>query len=298
MKHHYVPQFLLRRWANEAGKLQVFAIRNGRLVCSELAPEYTGFEIGLYAIVANALGFSEDHIEKKLFGPIDNDAAKVLEKLERHEAITVDEHIAWTFFLSSLRVRQPDALDFLRTEGAKLLRHTLAEQDKATLPKGLPTTQQWLDRHFPGALGSTSLTSWLPRMIAHPEVMEAFGGVKWWFREFEPDAPKLLLSDLPIHSEGGLKDADFSIMLPIAPNRVFFGTRSAQTEQFLTQMAPAELIERVNRATLASSTDRIWASSRPDAQAFIEANLDAIGKNVVTFRSLARWTMSPEAAPL
>lgn len=289
MKHHYVPQFLLRRWTNAAGKLHVFSIRNGGLVCSEHAPEYTGYENGLYAVMATVFGLSEDIIEKKLFGPIDNDAAKVLEKLEHRETINEDEHIAWTFFLSSLRMRQPDTLEFLRTEGMKLLKQTLSEQDMATLPPDAPTTEQWFNRHFPGALEATSLTSWLPRMIAHDGVMEAFSGLKWWIREFPPAEPKLLLSDLPIHWEGGFNEPGFMIQLPLAPHRIFFGARSEQT---LDQMPVSDLIKRANLTTLASSSQRIWGSAKNEAQAFIETNFDAIGKNVVTFDSLAPWTRS------
>src|SRR5512143_983978 len=108
MKHHYGPQFLLRRWTNAAGKLRTYRIRDGRLTWKDLGPRYTGYENGLYALLAGALGFADDHLEKRLFGPIDNGAAKVLDKLEQHDVLTEDEHIAWTFFLCSLRVRQPD----------------------------------------------------------------------------------------------------------------------------------------------------------------------------------------------
>ena len=113
MKHHYVPQFLLRRWANASGKLYVFALRNGRLVCKDRSPEYTGYENRLYAIIANAFGLSTDVLERKIFAPIDSDASQVLQKLENHEALTADEHVAWTLFLSSLGVRQPNVLPFL-----------------------------------------------------------------------------------------------------------------------------------------------------------------------------------------
>lgn len=287
VKHHYVPQFLLRRWTSAAGKLRVFAIRNGQLVCSERAPEYTGYENGLYAVMANVFGFSQDVIERKLFGPIDNDAAKVLEKLERHETITEVEHIAWTFFLNSLRIRQPDTLEYLRTDGMNQLKRILSEQDKATLPPDSPTTEQWFNRYFPGAMEAKSLASWLPRLIAHDDVTRTFSELKWWIREFAPTEIQLLLSDLPIHWEGGFNEAEFMIHLPIAPNRIIFGTRSKQTELILKQMPAADLIGRVNLTTLASSSQRIWASTQDEAQAFIEANVGSIGTNVIRFDLLA-----------
>lgn len=286
---------MLRRWTNAVGKLHIFSIRNGRLVRKDRAPEYTGYENGLYAVIANALGFSEDVIERKLFGPIDNDAAKVLEKLENHETITEEDHISWTFFLSSLRVRQPDVLDFLRTDMMKLLKEKLSERDKATLHPDALSTEKWFNHHFPGAMEATSLTKWLPRMIAHDGVMETFSGLKWWIRELAPTEPKLLLSDLPIHWEGGFNEAAFLIQLPIAPHRIFFGARSEQTELIIDQMPAAELVERINLTTLASSSQRIWASTKDEAQAFIEANLDKIGKNVATFKSLAPWAKPPNS---
>jgi hypothetical protein len=287
---------LLRRWTNAAGRLHSFAIRDGRVVCSERAPEYTGFEHGLYALIANALGFSEDLLEQRLFSPIDNNAAKVLEKLEAHAQITDDDHIAWTFFLSSLRIRQPDVLDFLRTEGMRHLKGTMAERDAATLPEGWPTTEEWFNENFPGVLETASLVSWLPNMITHEGVLDAFGGLKWWYREFEPAAPELVLSDLPIHWEGGFEKPGFMIHLPIGPHRLFFGTRSEETEQILSDMPPGELITRVNRTSLASSAQRIWASTRDEPKAFIQEHRGEVGKNVMWFHSIAPWAKAPADA--
>jgi len=285
MKHHYVPQFLLRRWVNPAGKVQVITVRNGRVVAKARAPEYTGYENQLYALVANAVGLSEDALERSVFGPIDSDAAVALEKLEAHQAITEDDHVAWTFFLSSLRMRQPDVLDFLRTEGLERLRRDLADRDKDTLPPGAPSTEQWFEEHFPGHMQAASLASWLPRMILHDGVLDRFGSLRWWIQEFTPDLPELLLSDLPIHWEGGFNQAGFLIQLPIAPNRVFFGAASGQTEQFLSQIGHAELIARINRTTLASSSHRVWARGT-DARDFVESNLAHMGKNAFPFSSL------------
>jgi len=104
MKHHYVPQFFLKRWADVVGKVHLVQVRNGAVVSSARMPEYTGFEHDLYGLVASAFGVGQDHLEKRLFGPIDSNAALVLDKLERHEVLSVDEHIVWTFFLSSLRM--------------------------------------------------------------------------------------------------------------------------------------------------------------------------------------------------
>lgn len=285
MKHHYVPQFLLKRWADPGGKVQVISVRNGQVVSKARAPEYTGYENQLYALVANAVGLAEDVLERKVFAPIDSDAASVLEKLEARDPITEGDHIAWTFFLSSLRVRQPDVLEFLRTKGIEHLRADLAERDKATLPPGAPSTEEWFELHFPGHLRAHSLASWLPKMVVHDGILDRFGSLNWWIQEFEPDQPELLLSDLPIHGEGGFKEAGFLIQLPVGPHRVFFGAASAKTEQYLGSLSHADLIDRINLTSLASSSDRVWARGA-SARTFVEANIDKMGKNALPFSSL------------
>lgn len=287
VKHHYVPQFLLRRWCNDAGKLQSFVVRDGRVLHSTVAPRYTGYENALYAVIANVLGIDEHHLERKLFSPLDSDAAIALGKIERREAISEDDRIAWAFFLNSLRVRQPDALAHLRGEGQKMLKGFLAEGD-AALPAGMPSTQEWLNRNHPGMLEAQSLISWLPRMVMHDEMTDRFAHLHGWVLEFGLEAPKLLLSDLPIHWEGGAKTNGFFIHMPIGPDRLFVGTASQATEQYLTALPRAELIRRVNLASLASSSTRIWGSDADEGREFIEANLEIVGMNVETFDAIAK----------
>ena len=292
MKHHYVPQFLLRRWTDASGKVRTYSVRDDRVTISDLGPRYTGYENRLYALAATIAGVGKDHLEKRLFGPIDSNAARALDKLERRVMLSEDDQIAWTFFLASLRMRQPDVLDFLRAEGRMHLAQTLAELDAATLPIGDPGSEAWFERNFPGAIDDTSLTSWLPRIIFNDEVMETFGDLNWWWREFEPHVPRLLLSDLPIHWEGGLRQGDFMIQLPIAPNRVFFGTQAESTEAILSAMEPEQLVERVNRTSLAATSRRIWGVPGDPQQDFITANLALIGQNVARFSSYAPWNVA------
>lgn len=294
MRHHYVPQFLLRRWTNVSGKLRTYAIRENRLTVRDLGPKYTGFENGLYAIMAGVFGLHEDHLERRLFSPIDNKAARALDKIAQRLVLTEDDHIAWTFFLSSLRVRQPDVLQFLRTEMWPHHREIMATLDEETLPPGSPTTEEWFNQNFPGGVEAASLTSWLPRMIFHERVLDRFGGLKWWCREFDADAPKLLLSDCPLYCDGGFAQPGFHIVLPIGPDRIFIGTGSPETEQILSNLPAAELITRVNRASLASSSQRIWGMIDVEGTAFVEANRDLIGIDMVPIRSLAPWNRDTE----
>src|SRR3546814_16017534 len=84
------------------------------------------------------------------------------------------------------------------------------------------------DLHFPGTIDAATLTSWLPRMILHDDVADRFSGLHWWCREFEADAPKLLLSDLPLHWEGGFNQPGFFLKLPIEIGRASCRDRVCQ----------------------------------------------------------------------
>ena len=287
VKHHYVPQFLLRRWCDAQGRIQSFKVVNGTVAANALSPEYTGYEDDLYAVVPNQVGVEHDHLEKRLFGPIDNAAAVALGKIERREAITSREKIAWAFFLNSLRVRKPDVLHHLRDDGMAMLKAFLAQGD-AALPEGWPSSEQWLRTHYPGLLETQNLVANLSRIVLHDELTLRFHDLDWWVMPFKADAPKLLLSDLPIHWEGGLASDDFLIQLPIGPDRVFFGTASKKTEDYLCSLPSVELIRRINRGTLASSSSRVWGSDAAEGRAFIEANLDALGANVEPFDVIAK----------
>lgn len=295
MRHHYVPQFLLRRWTNTSGKLHVFSQRNGRLVNTERAPRSTGFVDDLYAIAEGVFGFPADLIERKLFGKIDNDAAVALGKLEAHEGFTLDDQIAWFFFLSSLRIRQPDTLRFLRTTALDYVKSSMTAKDKVAFAGDDALSMSWFEQNFPDGLEAKSLTSWLPGMIAHDGVLDAFESLSWFTREFAVAAPKLLLSDMPLHWDAGLDNPDLLIQLPLGPSRVLFGTRTEEAQQFIDQLAVPELIRRINRASISSSIEYIWASERDEARTFIEANLEIVGVHAIPFGQLMPWQMPVHA---
>ena len=289
MKHHYVPQFLLRQWLTDAfpTRIHVFTVRSGKLISKPRSPEYTGYEKDLYALTHESVaGLGKQDLEEKLFKPIDSDAATALWKIRDLTTLTPHEHRSWTIFLCSLRIRQPDVLDFMRTDAVKHFRRTLAEQDRETLADGWESTESWVEKRAPGFVENFGLSQ-VSAMIEHPEVMKAFGELSWWTYRFKPTDPKLLLSDFPLHFEGGITTPHFFISLPIAPDMVFLGTRTDHTEAQLRSLPSSELAYRINRTSVASASERIWASDRAEAYKFLEDSLPIKGENVDTFRALA-----------
>jgi Protein of unknown function (DUF4238) len=123
MRHHYVPQFLLRPWAETTSdeRVQVFRLDLGMLRSDRHATKYTGYENDLWALSVDAIaGLEKQAIETRFLRYVDNLAARVLQKLDEQglESLTRDDRMDWVRFLMSLRLRQPNLVLQLRKESA------------------------------------------------------------------------------------------------------------------------------------------------------------------------------------
>jgi hypothetical protein len=133
MRHHYVPQFLLRAWAETQPdqKVEVFRLDLPDLPSSRLAPKYTAYEDNLYALTMPVVaGMEQQAVEKHLLRRVDDLAAGVLRKLTTTglAGLTLDDRCDWTRFVMSLRLRQPAIVQQLRTESSEYLQASLLGQ--------------------------------------------------------------------------------------------------------------------------------------------------------------------------
>ena len=108
MKHHYVPQFALRYWAESDGRVPYDVRRNGRVVCDRLTPEYTAFEPDLYAFT-EVPEHNRHALEREFFAKLESDAAPIYEKIERRdEDLSQGERQVWSIFLMAANARVPE----------------------------------------------------------------------------------------------------------------------------------------------------------------------------------------------
>ena len=113
MRHHYVPQFLLRAWAETQPdkKVEIFRLDQPGLPSSRRAPKYTAYEEDLYALSMPVVaGMEQQAVEKHLLRRIDGLAAGVLRRLmtKGFAGLTLEDRCDWARFLMSLRLRQPE----------------------------------------------------------------------------------------------------------------------------------------------------------------------------------------------
>ena len=280
MDHHFVPKFLLRAWSEGAsdGMFQEFRLDIDGLPTKRRVPKATAFKDNLFALTKpEVAGMSQQAIETDLMSRIDNYAAPVRVKMEQHglKRLSNTERQHWVRFLLSLRVRQPEIISQIRTEGTHNLRQNLldapeqyealAEEDDAL------TLDEWVEQHYPGLIENFGL-SCIPKLVDNREVGTKILYLRWWLWDFCNAKHEPILADNPCIFTGDIDAPELIVALPISPTKAFLATRGDLTAAKLRQQSPSTLVVKLNESSVLQARERVYA--RTDApKRFIENRL-------------------------
>ncbi|MCC3305669.1 DUF4238 domain-containing protein [Sneathiella sp. HT1-7] len=267
MRHHYVPQFLLRAWANGSldGKVEDIRLDLNGFPSSRRAPKSTGYKDDLYALSKPVVaGMKRHDIEKIFLMQVDNLAARAHQKLVEHglRSLTNSERSDWVRFLMSLRVRQPDIVQKLKIESEEQLTKTLAQQpeeyDVISENGDPPTLVEWTEQQSPGHIENFGLL-FFHEIASNPEVGDKIFKMKWWLWDFTNVSFDLLLGDHPCVFTKGIDDPNLIIALPISPKKAFMATNSEGVAATIRKQVPKQLAMRLNESSLNQARARIYA---------------------------------------
>lgn len=281
-KHHYIPVFYLKKWTGDNGKLKQYSIpnRNSKEV-KELTvyPSGTGFEIDLYSRKNLPRQFI-DYLETHFLQIIDDDAARVMEKMIKYRIPNSDQEMCdWARFIFSITHRAPqrikniskkyeEHMDFIKKtiQNHKELTHNAKEELMEILPKKI-------DQSF------NSLIETLHNPKKSGEILI---NQIWHVIEFTQDT--LITSDHPIVCGKYDADLDFrgGIFLAISPRHLFL---SSKYVNFIKQVEHMKehFAKRYNKTVCLKSEKYVFSSQ--DFSSY-QSNVKFIFKN---FRK-----MSPE----
>lgn len=125
--HHYIPQMLSKRFANQEGKLFVFDKSHLGKGVQKKDPKKTFVRRQLYTQVAED-GTRNVEVETKFFAPLESDASPVLEKIvnaaRRGQTpnLSPGEKDIWLRFYYGLFARVPDRLEVASDEVRQIVR--------------------------------------------------------------------------------------------------------------------------------------------------------------------------------
>ena len=270
MRHHYVPKFLLKAWSSTTNDEKVEGFRTDlpNAPSKRWAPKATGYEDNLYALSQPSVaGVNKQDVETGPLQTLDSNAARVLEKLHSSglSCLTHDDLRFWVYFVMSLKIRTPDAVNLIRTEGSAYLASSLndkpEEYDAISDVSDPSTLTRWTEKHMPGLLDNFGVLS-IDKLIFNQKVAVELLRMTWWIWNFEGQKNHLLLSDRPCIFTTNWDGPDLVVALPIGPRKAFMMTKGERVANIMKSQRRRDLLTRINESSLNQAKSRIYARDR------------------------------------
>ena len=271
MRHHYIPEFLLKRWAETTTdkKIEVFQLDIPKIPSKRRTPKHTGFELDLYALSRlQVAGLGKQHVETGILKPVDNDAAIALKKMLSGglDSLTKTENVYWVIFLMSLRVRTPEFVNFLKSdEPKKFIATAIKNPEKYGISSEDPdphAVREFVEKKEPGLTDNFGLVHF-GDMITERDIAIGIGRMTWSLHHFKNQKHDLLLSDDPlIFTEKSIGHPDLIIMLPISPDKVFIATKTISATRWIRQHRDKDVLRYINEWSIFQAKKRIFACDK------------------------------------
>ena len=227
INHHWIPQFLLKKWEIAHAKIPTLGLvgpkyelslkyYSAKSICSE---EY------LYSM-ASETEVDKQRIEKEYLQKIHNDASIIVDKIEADKTLTEIEKKEFSRFIFNLHLRNPITLVRMEkySEEQKIIPEIL---DQAYLNGFIKRPIILTDeRRKLIAYNATRLS--ITQDENHAIVTNLIRQFRWHFiRTSQTEYPiPLVISDQPTVVFNGLINNDSEIFLPLGPNILFWATRN------------------------------------------------------------------------
>jgi hypothetical protein len=231
-RHHFVPQFLLRNWATQQGKLVGYHFEPGanRVIENPDALVTSACQIrnlNTYFGVAS----QSDFPEVGFFTPrVDTPAANALQVMLTNavHALTPAQRVDWARLLVSFGVRTPETLRKMGpTETRRAFK--LVEGSTTGPPDDERKVTMLIGRSMPKFMRNFPLNAAMD-ICTDPGKLAKLVHMQWWIRRWP--RPTILIGDRPLLTYPRapypcgipLENRSLLVVLPIAPNAVFFAS--------------------------------------------------------------------------
>jgi len=249
-KHHYIPVFYSKGWAGQDGRLCEFSRPYRAVKPKRVHPDATGYVRGLYTIPRNDPAVT-DYLERQFFKITDNRASVVSAGMRSGKEIAwnVDNRSAWSRFIMSLVMRNPEYVSRLAAEvvgffDPSSLASLQGTYQKIKRPEDPPTYEEYISKteHPAGRASAVAMH----RIVDSPNTGGHLNQMRWTIVTFTGAEHSLLTSDRPIIMTNGLSKLDSHLALPIGPSKLFIATNNDRMTESLKRIAPAELMRQTN----------------------------------------------------
>lgn len=245
----------------------------GVLSVRQAAPSEVGWERDLYASPEPEPS-ARHHLELRTFSRIDNDAARVLEKMHAPalEMLTTAETSAWALFIMSLLHRTPANLAAAKAAGRRIWERSIAsasEQYEELRAPGHPDTFEAWRASMTAEDAERSFLRVLPDVMANTRIGQVIANLIWLRVDLPSDCPDLLLSDDPLARTGSFVSQNAHFAMPLSPRRMLIGTRHQHTLDHFARMPIRSTSIELNKWVVEGARHFVAARDRSQSR-FIE----------------------------
>jgi len=252
-KHHYLPKFFMRRWADGAGMVTEFRRPRDLLVVKRKHISQTGYIENLYANESKADPIERQALELIFLQKVDDAAAVALAEIEELAGKPRDCQVctAWSRFLMSLMHRSPERVKYLTAKVTEYESGTLNPELKEKYgdlrgPDDPSDFETWLEKQ--GPLAPDLRVRLLELLIDSKRIGGTFNAMHWSVYTLEKPRFGFLTGDHPIMISNGLGHRRGFALLAISPVRLFIAAHDTAVLNAFNSQRPNGLEQAVNDA--------------------------------------------------
>lgn len=266
LRHHFVPEFFLKRWASE-GRVHAYYWddRSGSLRMSEKGAKAFCQETDLYKLASEPPEKSY-LLETKFLGTVDDKAGKIIGKIAKGDlrSLTNEEACDWARFLMSLEVRRPSVVKFLKRRASRDFINALdddaeflAEMDRLDIQVqpskvlGPATTPYVQDR----------MLLRIQEAIDSKEIGNHYLRMSWLTRKLSDGGIDLVVADRPFIRLGGIEAPDNLWCLPLDPGTAFFCSNNRNFLIKLEHTSAKQISKAINRHSVEQAVKYVFDRS-------------------------------------
>lgn len=264
-KHHYVPEFHLKRWAGEDNRIVQYKVEYGGPVSIRRKfPSETAFEVDLYRM-QGVPPDEQQEFERIFLSRVDSVAADALRLFNVNDGeinLTERQRSAWTTYLLSLLHRMPEDIPMLKEN---FLRQILtfdeaaeAEYQEIRRPSDPDTAMDYFKIHAPASIAK-QWTQLAATLISSKKISNQIFHMIWQIRHTPDDQYSLLLSDRPLVRTTVLGHTKSHMVLPIGPRRVFIACNTEKERDYFWNLSDSQLTRSLNLASATQSAKMAYA---------------------------------------
>lgn len=243
--HHFVPQLLLRQWADSDDKVTCWKWDGDKIAAFRPTTKNVMSEMHLY----KARHIEAAGIYEQTFSRLEGYAAVALAKLRDRSRPKLEQidYEAWACFVLAQRIRVPNKIAWAEQHARQGFMAVFdqfdPEFDRLNADTRFNTPADYMSEYHPNVLANFHLHT-IMEIIHNPKNVNSLLKMKWFIRRGY--ARPILLADDPLVLAGELHSDTCIIALPISGGEVFFAVSNDELKKRIVAEGHKSAAFRIN----------------------------------------------------